>query len=148
MTPVSQERPGCRFPARRPHPARTRNPLPPVARRKQQGHRPHPRHQPRHRQAARAPYPGQAEPVVAGGSGGFRGGAQGGAGRARRGTVAPFRPVNCPAGNQMAYPTWLRCYRTWQVLLDKVAYMNQQLIIRPRIADMYDNLLFRHVTAI
>ena len=75
------------LPARRADPARTRNPLPPVARRKQQGHRPHPRHQPRHRQAARAAYSGQAESVVARGSGGVRGGASGGAGRARRGAV-------------------------------------------------------------
>ena len=54
----------CRFAARCADPARTRNPHPPVARRKQQGHRPYPRHQPRHRQAACAAYSGQAEFVV------------------------------------------------------------------------------------
>lgn len=35
-----------------------------------------------------------------------------------------------------------------QVLLDRVIYMNQEVIIFPSLSDMTNNLIFRHVTAI
>ncbi len=53
--------------------ARAPDPRPPGARREQQDHRARAGHQPRHREAARAPHPVQAEPELARRGGGLRG---------------------------------------------------------------------------